>query len=308
MLLTALFCDAIIKQETLSEEINLDNLWNIGTIKAVMEKHGFTFSKALGQNFLVNPSVCPKIAEMGNAKKGFGVLEIGTGIGVLTNELAKRADKVVAIEIDDRLIPVLNETLAEYGNVKIINDDVMKVDLAKLIDTEFSGLDVAVCANLPYYITSPVIMTLLEQRLPIKTITVMVQKEAGTRLCAKMGTREMGAVTVAINYFATAKVLFNVSRGSFMPPPNVDSCVVQFELRDKTPQGVSDEEFFFKVARGAFSQRRKTLCNSVASSLGIEKSIVVQAIEQAALEPSVRPEKLSMQQLISFSENLKKLI
>lgn len=308
MLLTALFCNAIIKQETLSEEINLDNLWNIGTIKAVMEKHGFTFSKALGQNFLVNPSVCPKIAEMGNAKKGFGVLEIGTGIGVLTNELAKRADKVVAIEIDDRLIPVLNETLAEYGNVKIINDDVMKVDLAKLIDTEFSGLDVAVCANLPYYITSPVIMTLLEQRLPIKTITVMVQKEAGTRLCAKMGTREMGAVTVAINYFATAKVLFNVSRGSFMPPPNVDSCVVQFELRDKTPQGVSDEEFFFKVARGAFSQRRKTLCNSVASSLGIEKSIVVQAIEQAALEPSVRPEKLSMQQLISFSENLKKLI
>lgn len=286
----------------------MDNLWNIGTIKAVMEKHGFTFSKALGQNFLVNPSVCPKIAEMGNAKKGFGVLEIGTGIGVLTNELAKRADKVVAIEIDDRLIPVLNETLAEYGNVKIINDDVMKVDLAKLIDTEFAGLDVAVCANLPYYITSPVIMTLLEQRLPIKTITVMVQKEAGTRLCAKMGTREMGAVTVAINYFATAKVLFNVSRGSFMPPPNVDSCVVQFELRDKTPQGVSDEEFFFKVARGAFSQRRKTLCNSVASSLGIEKSIVVQAIEQAALEPSVRPEKLSMQQLISFSENLKKLI
>ncbi len=308
MLLTALFCNAIIKQETLSEEINLDNLWNIGTIKAVMEKHGFTFSKALGQNFLVNPSVCPKIAEMGNAKKGFGVLEIGTGIGVLTNELAKRADKVVAIEIDDRLIPVLNETLAEYGNVKIINDDVMKVDLAKLIDTEFAGLDAAVCANLPYYITSPVIMTLLEQRLPIKTITVMVQKEAGTRLCAKMGTREMGAVTVAINYFATAKVLFNVSRGSFMPPPNVDSCVVQFELRDKTPQGVSDEEFFFKVARGAFSQRRKTLCNSVASSLGIEKSIVVQAIEQAALEPSVRPEKLSMQQLISFSENLKKLI
>lgn len=308
MLLTALFCNAIIKQETLSEEINLDNLWNIGTIKAVMEKHGFTFSKALGQNFLVNPSVCPKIAEMGNAKKGFGVLEIGTGIGVLTNELAKRADKVVAIEIDDRLIPVLNETLAEYDNVKIINDDVMKVDLAKLIDTEFAGLDVAVCANLPYYITSPVIMTLLEQRLPIKTITVMVQKEAGTRFCAKMGTREMGAVTVAINYFATAKVLFNVSRGSFMPPPNVDSCVVQFELRGETPQGVTDEAFFFRVARGAFSQRRKTLCNSVASSLGIEKSIVVQAIEQAALEPSVRPEKLSMQQLISFSENLKKLI
>ena len=231
----------------------MDNLSNIGTIKAVMEKHGFTFSKALGQNFLVNPSVCPRIAELGNAKKGFGVLEIGTGIGVLTNELAKRADKVVAVEIDQRLIPVLQETLAEYDNVKIINDDIMNVDLKKLIETEFSGLDVAVCANLPYYITSPVIMTLLEQRLRIKTITVMVQKEAGIRLCAKMGTREMGAVTVAINYFASAKVLFNVSRGSFMPPPNVDSCVVQFELRDKTPQGVTDEAFFFKTARGAFS-------------------------------------------------------
>ncbi|MBP1538262.1 MAG: 16S rRNA (adenine(1518)-N(6)/adenine(1519)-N(6))-dimethyltransferase RsmA [Ruminococcus sp.] len=286
----------------------MDNLWNIATIKSVMEKHGFTFSKALGQNFLVNPSVCPKIAELGNAKKGFGVLEIGTGIGVLTNELAKRADKVAAIEIDKRLIPVLQETLAEYDNVKIINDDVMKVDLAKLIRTEFAGLDVAVCANLPYYITSPVIMTLLEQRLPIKTITVMVQKEAGTRLCAKMGTREMGAVTVAINYFANARVLFNVSRGSFMPPPNVDSCVVQFELRDKTPQGVSDEEFFFKVARGAFSQRRKTLCNSVSSALCIDKSITAAAIEQAGLDPSVRPEKLSMQQLILFSENLKRLI
>lgn len=290
-------------------EVNgLDDLWNIGTIKEVMQRHGFTFSKALGQNFLVNPSVCPRIAELGNAKKGFGVLEIGTGIGVLTNELAKRADKVVAVEIDQRLIPVLNETLAEYDNVKIVNDDVMKVDLAKLVETEFAGLDVAVCANLPYYITSPVIMTLLEQRLPIKTITVMVQKEAGTRLCAKMGTREMGAVTVAINYFAQAKVLFNVSRGSFMPPPNVDSCVVQFTLRDSTPQGVTDEKFFFRVARGAFSQRRKTLCNSVSSALGIDKADVACAIEAAGLEANVRAEKLSMQQLIDFAEKLRKVI
>ena len=286
----------------------MDNLWNIGTVKAVMERHGFTFSKALGQNFLVNPSVCPKIAQLGNARKGFGVLEIGTGIGVLTNELAKGADKVVAVEIDSRLIPVLEETLAEYDNVKIINEDIMKLDLAKLINDEFAGLEVAVCANPPYYITSPVIMALLEQRLPIKTITVMVQKEAGARLCAKMGTREMGAVTVAINYFATAKVLFNVSRGSFMPQPNVDSCVVQFELRDSTPEGVSDEKFFFKVVRGAFSQRRKTLCNSVSSALGADKASVIKAIELAGLDANVRPEKLSMQQMIDFSENLRKLI
>lgn len=286
----------------------MEDLWNIGTVKAVMERHGVTFSKTLGQNFLVNPSVCPKIAQMGNAKKGFGVLEIGTGIGVLTNELAKGADKVVAVEIDSRLIPVLEETLAEYDNVKIINEDIMKLDLARLIKEEFEGLEVAVCANLPYYITSPVIMALLEQRLPIKTITVMVQKEAGTRLCAKMGTREMGAVTVAINYFARAKILFSVSRGSFMPQPNVDSCVVQFTLRDSTPEGVSDEKFFFTVVRGAFSQRRKTLCNSVSSALGADKATVMKAIDLSGLDPSVRPEKLSMEQMITFSENLRKMI
>ena len=146
----------------------MDNLSNISVIKDVLARHNFTFSKALGQNFLVNPSVCPKIAEMGNAKKGFGIIEIGTGIGVLTNELAKRADKVVAIEIDDRLMPVLAETLAEYDNVKIINADVMETDLHKLIAEEFQGMDVAVCANLPYYITSPILMMLLEERLPIK--------------------------------------------------------------------------------------------------------------------------------------------
>lgn len=286
----------------------MDNLSNISVIKDVLARHNFTFSKALGQNFLVNPSVCPKIAEMGNAKKGFGIIEIGTGIGVLTNELAKRADKVVAIEIDDRLMPVLAETLAEYDNVKIINADVMETDLHKLIAEEFQGMDVAVCANLPYYITSPILMMLLEERLPIKSVTVMVQKEAGTRLCAPMGTRDMGAVTVAINYFSVPKLLFNVSRGSFMPSPNVDSCVVRFDIRDKTPEGVTDEKFFFKVARGAFSQRRKTLSNSVSPSMGIDKSIVNQAIEQSDLPASVRPEALSMEQFITFSEALRKLI
>ena len=265
----------------------MDNLSNISVIKDVLARHNFTFSKALGQNFLVNPSVCPKIAEMGNAKKGFGIIEIGTGIGVLTNELAKRA---------------------EYDNVKIINADVMETDLHKLIAEEFQGMDVAVCANLPYYITSPILMMLLEERLPIKSVTVMVQKEAGTRLCAPMGTRDMGAVTVAINYFSVPKLLFNVSRGSFMPSPNVDSCVVRFDIRDKTPEGVTDEKFFFKVARGAFSQRRKTLSNSVSSSMGIDKSIVNQAIEQSDLPASVRPEALSMEQFITFSEALRKLI
>lgn len=285
----------------------MENLSNIGVIKDILERHNFTFSKTLGQNFLINPKVCPKIAEMGNAKKGFGIIEVGTGIGVLTNELAKRADKVVAIEIDSRLLPVLGETLAEYDNVKVINADVMEVDLHKLIEEEFQGMEVAVCANLPYYITSPILMMLLEERLPIKSVTVMVQKEAGVRLCAEMGTRDMGAVTVAINYFSEPRILFNVSRGSFMPSPNVDSCVVKFDIKDKTPDGVTDEKFFFRTARGAFSQRRKTLANSVSSAMKIDKQTVIKAIEQSGLDSNVRPEKLSMTEFITFSENLKKL-
>ena len=285
----------------------MENLSNINTIKKVFEKHGFSFSKTLGQNFLINPSVCPEIAEMGNAKKGFGIIEIGTGIGVLTSELAKRAEKVVAIEIDERLMPVLKDTLSEYDNIKIINADVMKINLSEVIRDEFEGLDVAVCANLPYYITSPIIMMLLEERLPIKSITVMVQKEAATRLCAELGTRDVGAVSVAVRYFSTPKVLFNVSRGSFMPSPNVDSCVIRLDINENTPDGISDEQFFFKVVRGAFSQRRKTLANSVSSSLGIEKAKVFEAIKQVGLSENIRPEQLKMQDFAAVSEALRKI-
>jgi 16S rRNA (adenine1518-N6/adenine1519-N6)-dimethyltransferase len=290
------------------KEVKMDNLSNINVIKELFEKHGFSFSKTLGQNFLINPTVCPKIAEMGNAKAGFGIIEIGTGIGVLTNELAKRADKVVAIEIDDRLIPILNDTLKEHDNIKIINDDVMKVNLSKVIEEEFKGLDVAVCANLPYYITSPIIMMLLESRLPLKSITVMVQKEAGQRLCADMASRDMGAVTVAVRYFSEPKILFNVSKGSFMPAPNVDSCVVRFDVKDKTPEGVTDEKFFFKIVRGAFSQRRKTLANSVSSATGYDKQKIISAIEDVGLNANIRPEQLTMENFIAFSEKLKTII
>ena len=285
----------------------MDNLTNINVIKDIFERHGFTFSKALGQNFIINPSVCPKIAEMGNAKKGFGIIEIGTGVGVLTNELAKRADKVVAVEIDDRLIPILEETLSEYDNVTVINADVMKTDLAAVIEEHFGGLDAAVCANLPYYITSPIIMYLLESRLPIRSVTVMVQKEAGVRLCAKPGSRECGAVTAAVNYYAEPKLLFNVSRGSFMPAPNVDSCVIRLDIREKPPVEVSDEKFFFRMVRGAFSQRRKNLANSLSSSLGLEKSAVTNAIRAAGLSENIRPEQLSLQQLADVSERISEI-
>ncbi|WMJ22020.1 16S rRNA (adenine(1518)-N(6)/adenine(1519)-N(6))-dimethyltransferase RsmA [Paludicola sp. MB14-C6] len=284
----------------------MNNLSNINTIKDIMKRHGFTFSKSLGQNFLINPSVCPRIAEMGNANQDFGIIEIGTGFGVLTVELAKRAKKVVAIEIDSKLIPVLNETLSEYNNVKVINEDVLKVDLAKLIQEEFKGMNVAVCANLPYYITSPIIMGLLEQRLPIQSITVMVQKEAAQRLCAKMGTRDCGAVTAAVCYYSDPKVLFQVSRGSFMPAPNVDSTVIRLDIKQETPRNVENEQHLFKLIRAAFSQRRKTLANPVSSLMGIKKEVVIAALAEVGLKPTARAEELTLEQFILLSNQLVK--
>lgn len=286
----------------------MDNLTNINVIKDILSRHGFSFSRALGQNFLINPSVCPKIAEMGNAQKGWGVLEIGAGVGVLTRELALRADKVVSVEIDGRLIPVLEETLADCGNVTVINEDVMKADLEAITAEHFPGLKVAVCANLPYYITSPIIMNLLESRLPIECITVMVQKEAGVRLCAEPGTREAGAVSAAVRYYAEPKMLFNVSRGSFMPAPNVDSCVIRLDIKKDPPVKVSDEKLYFRVVRGAFSQRRKTLVNSLSSALGIPKAEAAEAIKAAGLPENIRPEQLALEDFAAVSERLKEAI
>lgn len=283
----------------------MQNLTNISVVKDILSRHGFTFSKSLGQNFIVNPSVCPRIAEEGGASSGTGVIEIGTGVGVLTAELAKRADKVVAIEIDDRLIPVLSETLSDFDNVKIINEDVLKVDLNKVIEEEFQGMDVYVCANLPYYITSPIIMSLLESRLNIKAITVMVQKEAATRLTAELGTRDVGAVTVAVRYYSEPKLLFNVSRGSFMPSPNVDSAVIRLDIKNE--KKVDDEKHFFKVVRAAFSQRRKTLSNSLSSGLSMDKKVITEAIKSVGLPESIRPEQLSMEDFINIAESVRKI-
>jgi 16S rRNA (adenine1518-N6/adenine1519-N6)-dimethyltransferase len=282
------------------------NLTNIGTVKEILSRHGFSFSKGLGQNFIINPDICPKIAENGNACKGFGVLEIGTGIGVLTAELAKRADKVTAVEIDTRLLPILDETLADFDNVKIINEDVMKCDLHKLIDEEFAGLKVAVCANLPYYITSPIIMMLLENRLPIESITVMVQKEAAQRLCAKVGTRDSGAITVGVNYYGTVKKLFDVSRGSFMPAPNVDSAVIRIDLNGEQRLDEKSERFFFRVVKAGFEQRRKTLANALSSIMGIPKENVYSALGAVGLPETARIEQLDMEQLIKLSAELGK--
>lgn len=276
-------------------------LSNIGTIKDILGRHGFTFSKSLGQNFLINPSVCPKMAEQSGAKKGVGVIEVGPGIGVLTCQLAERADRVVAIELDKRLLPVLDETLAEYDNIRIINDDILKIDLKKLIETEFSGMEVVVCANLPYYITSPVIMKLLEDKLPINALTVMVQKEAAQRICAEVGTRQSGAVTVAVNYYAKPQILFGVSAGSFMPAPKVDSAVIRLDILKEPCVQVEDEELFFRVVKAAFSQRRKTLPNSLSAGLQISKLTVTNALNRANVPVNYRAEQLTMEQLAKIS-------
>lgn len=280
-------------------------LTNIGTVKDILSRHGFSFSKGLGQNFIINPDICPKIAEMGNAAEGFGVLEIGTGIGVLTAELAKRANKVAAVEIDTRLLPILEETLADFSNVKIFNEDVMKCDLHRIIREEFAGLRASVCANLPYYITSPVIMLLLESRLPVESITVMVQKEAAQRLCAKVGSRDAGAITVAVNYYGTARQLFGVSRGSFMPSPNVDSAVIRIDPAVEPRLPEAEEKYFFKVVKSGFSQRRKTAANAVSSQMGLPKDVVYEALKAAGLPETARLEQLELEELMEFSCRLK---
>ena len=284
------------------------NLTDIGTIKDILGRHGFHFSKALGQNFIVNPSVCPRMAEESGIDENCGVIEIGAGIGVLTAELAKRAKKVVVIEIDTKLLPILDETLKDFDNIEIINQDVLKTDLAALIREKFDGMPVYVCANLPYYLTSPVIMALLESRLPIEAVTVMVQKEAAQRICAPVGSRLSGAVTVAVDYYAHAQKLFDVSSGSFMPAPKVDSCVIRMDIR-KTPEiKITDEELFFRMVHAAFGQRRKTAANSISAGSGIPKDVVIKAIDECGFEPSVRAEGLTMQELAMLSEKISMLM
>ncbi len=282
----------------------MNRLSDIGTIKEILGKHGFTFSKSLGQNFLINPSVCPRMAELSGADKGVGVIEVGPGIGVLTNELCKLADKVVAIELDKRLLPVLDETLSEYDNLKVVNADVLEIDLHKLIEEEFQGMEVVVCANLPYYITSPVIMKLLEEKLPISAITVMVQKEAAQRICAEVGSRESGAVTVSVNFYAQPQMLFSVSAGSFMPAPKVDSAVMRLDVLKTPPVEVKDEKKFFAVIKSAFSQRRKVISNSLSSGLSLSKADVATLLEKSGVPQTARAEKLTLQNFADIANNL----
>ncbi|MBE6750653.1 MAG: 16S rRNA (adenine(1518)-N(6)/adenine(1519)-N(6))-dimethyltransferase RsmA [Ruminococcaceae bacterium] len=278
------------------------NLSDIKTIESLLHKNGFSFKKSLGQNFLIDSTVCPRMAEMA-CDQETGVLEIGPGIGVLTAELSRVAKKVVAIELDERLKKILPETLKECNNVQVIFGDAMKLDLEKIIKENFSDCEkVSVCANLPYYITSPIIMMLLESRLPIDNITVMVQLEAAERICAEVGTRESGAVTAAVSYYAEKEILFEVSRKSFMPSPNVDSAVIKLSILKEPPISVDDEKKFFRLVKACFAQRRKTLVNTVSNTLNIEKNKLREALKMLELPETVRGEQLNLEQLGKLSD------
>lgn len=282
----------------------MENLTNINVVREIMERHNFHFSKKLGQNFLINPSVCPRIAEMGNAALGYGVLEIGTGVGVLTHELAKRAEKVCAVEVDERLLPILEETVGEHKNLHIIHNDILECDLNELLLQEFDGLNVAVCANLPYYITTPILMYLLESGANIDTITVMVQKEVADKLEARVGTRDAGAITVAVNFYGTVEKLFSVSRGSFMPAPNVDSAVIQIRVGSQWREKVNNPKHFFQMVRAGFQQRRKTLVNSLSGIMGYNKTELAETLRSLNISETVRIEALSMENLCDLSNSL----
>lgn len=283
--------------------MTVPQLTDIGYVRDLLSRHGFSFSKKLGQNFLINPSVCPRMAAMCGADKESGVLEIGPGVGVLTKELSAVAGQVVAIELDDRLLPVLRETLADCDNVSVVHGDALKLDLAALIAERFGGRRVSVCANLPYYITSPLIMALLESRLPIDSLTVMVQREAADRLCAAPGTRAAGAVTLAVAYYAEAEKLFDVGRGSFMPAPNVDSAVIRLKVRPTSPVDVADEALMFRLIKAGFGQRRKTLLNSLSSAVP-DKERLRAAFTAAGVPATARAEELTLAQFAAIANAL----
>lgn len=285
------------------------NLSDINTVKAILTRHGFTFSKSLGQNFLVDPEVCPRMAEYAVTDENTGVIEIGAGVGVLTAELLKRAKKVVSIELDKRLLPVLGETLADFDNFEVVNDDILKVDLHALIKERFADCaSVVICANLPYYITSPVIMKLLGDRLPVDRIIVMVQREAADRLTAEVGSRESGAITVAVRYYSTAEKLFDVSHECFVPSPKVDSAVIGLTPLKEPTARIDDEKFFFNTVKAVFMQRRKTAVNSISSIMGIPKQTVTEVLVSLGFPPTVRAEALSFDELCALSNELRKHI
>lgn len=279
----------------------------IGTVegtKAVLNKYPFVFQKKFGQNFLIDPSILDKIITAADITKEDCVLEIGPGIGSVTQQLIENAGKVISVEIDNQLIPILEEQFGECENFKLVHNDVLKVDLAKLIAEESPGKKIKVVANLPYYITTPIIMALLEHNLPIGSITVMVQKEVADRLASKPGTKQYGAITVAMNYYCNTSLITDVPHSCFMPRPNVESAVIKLVLHEQPPVQVNNEAQLLRIIKAAFSQRRKTLLNTLMSNGGfnLPKDKFKEILDNSGIGATTRGETLSLEEFARLSD------
>ena len=277
--------------------------------KAVLERHGFTFKKSFGQNFLTDTNILQKIVDTAEIDDQVNVIEIGPGIGALTEFLAERAAQVMAFEIDHRLVPILADTLRDFDNVTVVNEDILKVDLAQHIQNfKNPDLPIKVVANLPYYITTPILMHLIESGIPFREFVVMMQKEVADRISAKPNTKAYGSLSIAVQYYMTAKVAFIVPRTVFVPAPNVDSAILKMVRRPEPAVAVEDEKFFFKVSKASFTHRRKTLWNNLTGYFGKTEEVkgkLTKALDQAGLSPSVRGEALGLEEFASLADALK---
>lgn len=281
-------------------------LGNSKNTAAIIEKYRFSFQKKFGQNFLIDGNILDKIIDSAEVTKEDCVLEIGPGIGTMTQYLAEAAREVIAVEIDKNLIPILNETLSEYDNISVINEDILKVDIQKLVRERNDGKPVKVVANLPYYITTPIIMALFESHVPLKSVTIMVQKEVADRMQVGPGTKDYGALSLAVQYYSKPEIIAKVPASCFMPRPNVDSTVIRLTRYDTPPVHAEDEKYLFAVIRASFNQRRKTLANGLANAgnLGVTRPLVEQVLREMGLSEMVRGEALTLEQFADLSNRL----
>ena len=282
------------------------NLSSVSEIKEILKESGFRFSKSLGQNFLVDENVLFEIINGAGITKDTNVIEIGPGFGTLTQQLCLNANKVAAVEIDSTVIPVLKQNTAEFKNLSVINADILKTDINKLVEDEFGGGTVKIVANLPYYITTPIIMGLIEQKLPVSEIVIMIQKEVADRIAAKPSTKDYGALTVAVNFYSVPQVIVNVPPSSFIPQPKVSSSVIKLQLRDKSPVDVKDKKMFFKVVKASFGQRRKTLLNALSNSpsFTMGKDEISKMLDSISIDGRRRGETLNMSEFADIANNI----
>lgn len=280
-----------------------NRLYSAKYLKQIIEEHRFKFSKSLGQNFLIDGNIVKKIVRDAGITKDDYILEVGPGIGTLTEELSLRAKKVVAVEIDKNLLPILDITLKRYENIEIFHGDILDIDIKKLIDERLEGGPVKVVANLPYYVTTPIIARFLEEDLNVESLTIMVQKEVAQRMVSKEGSKVYGSLSVFVNFYSEPEILLNVPKSVFMPSPKIDSAVIRLNMKEKLPQ--VDKDQFFKVVKASFSKRRKTILNALSSyGFQLTKEEFKTALEKAGIDPKSRAEELNLEQFVSLSEVL----